>query len=81
MHSFSQIVYELCMSFTWPALQIQDRQSASVIGCATRPVLTVATGLQFAMRPWLFVILLVHKQCKVMPKLIEIYNAEQCDFR
>ena len=27
-------------------------QSASVIGCATRPVFIVATGLRFATRPW-----------------------------
>ena len=40
------------------ALQIQDRspqyrsrQSASMIGCATRPVLIVATGFGFATRP------------------------------
>jgi len=35
------------------ALQIQDRsrQNASVIGCATRPVLIVANGLGCATRP------------------------------
>jgi len=38
----------------WGALQIRDRSrpvvsAASVIGCATRPVLILATGLGFAM--------------------------------
>ena len=37
----------------WGALQIQDRsrQSTHVIGCATRPVVIVATGLWICNAP------------------------------
>ena len=58
-HCAKEVMYSP-VSASRGALQIQDRsrQNASVIGCATRPVLTVATGLGFATRPWcLFVFL------------------------
>ena len=41
------------VSAIWGPLQIQDRsrQNAFVMGCATRPILIVATGIGFATRP------------------------------
>ena len=40
-----------CKSKTGRHNQDRSRQNASVIGCATRPVLIVATGLGFVTRP------------------------------
>jgi len=50
---FHNSIKKVPVSSTGGVWQIQDRsrQNASVIGCATQPVLIVATGLGFATRP------------------------------